>query len=184
MPGRRAVFVDRDDTIMVDVVYCQNPDVRLLPGAAEGLRAMADAGFTIVVTTNQSGLGRGYFTETDLNAVNERLRTELRSRGADFHALYYCPHRPEDQCACRKPRPGLLLRAASDLGIDLGPSYAIGDRESDVEAGREAGTRTILVTNGRPHANMTTKADYVDGNLEDAARLILAPQPARPEAPA
>ena len=121
MPGRRAVFVDRDDTIMVDVVYCRNPnDVKLLPGAAEGLRIMADAGFAVVVTTNQSGIGRGYFTETDLHAVNERLRAELRSRGADFHALYYCPHRPEEQCACRKPRPGLLLRAASDLGIDLG----------------------------------------------------------------
>jgi histidinol-phosphate phosphatase family protein len=136
LAGKRAVFLDRDDTIMADVVYCKDPeDVRLLPGAAEGIRSLADAGFMIVIATNQSGLGRGLFTEEELRAVNDQLRVELRARGADYDALYYCPHRPEDGCDCRKPKPGLLLRAASILGVDLHSSYCIGDRSWDVEAG-------------------------------------------------
>lgn len=184
MAGRRAVFLDRDDTIMVDAVYCKDPeDVRLLPGAAEGIRALADAGFLIVIATNQSGLGRGYFTEEDLAAVNGRLRHELRARGAAYDALYYCPHRPEDQCACRKPKPGLLLRAASEMGIDLGASYAIGDREWDVEAGRAAGTRTILLTHGRPRIDFVTRADLVARDLEEAAQRMLASGMIRGEAP-
>ncbi len=174
MVHRRAVFLDRDDTVMVDAVYCRNPDdVRLLPGAAEGIRGLASAGFLIVIATNQSGVGRGYITEPELTAVNERLRAELRSRGADFDALYFCPHTPEDHCACRKPMPGLLLRAASDLDLDLHTSYSIGDREWDVEAGSRAGTRTVLVTNGRPLEEKTTRADYVVGSLQEASELIL-----------
>ncbi len=175
MVGRRAAFVDRDDTIMVDVGYCRSPDdVRLLPGAAEGIQALTQSGFVVVVITNQSGVGRGFFTESDLEAVHERLRLQLRNEGAEFHAIYYCPHRPEDGCDCRKPKPGLILRAASDLGIDLGASYSIGDREWDVEAGRAAGTRTILVTNGHARRDGTSRADHVATGLEDASRFILS----------
>ena len=175
MAGKRAVFLDRDDTLMEDVVYCRNPDdVRLLPGAAQCLKVLADAGFLIVIATNQSGIGRGYFTESDLEAVHERLRSQLRNEGADFHAIYYCPHRPDDGCDCRKPKPGLILRAASDLGIDLGASYSIGDREWDVEAGRAAGTRTILVTNGHARGDAMSRADHVATGLEDASRFILS----------
>lgn len=173
MAGRRAVFLDRDDTIMVDAVYTKDPEaVRLLPGAAEGIRALADAGFLIVIATNQSGLGRGYFTEEDLTAVNERLRDELRAGGADYDALYYCPHRPEEACDCRKPKPGLLLRAASDLGVDLDASYCIGDREWDMEAGRAAGMRTVLITNGQHREDLGIQPDHVAGDLTEAARLI------------
>ncbi len=175
MASRRAVFLDRDDTLMKDVVYCRNPDdVHVLPGAAEGLRMLADAGFLVVITTNQSGLGRGLIKPEELVAVNARLRAELRSRGADFDALYYCPHRPEEGCACRKPMPGLLLRAASELGIDLAASYSIGDREWDIDAGRRAGTRTVLVTNAADGSTPTTRADFVCRDLVEAAEAIRA----------
>ncbi len=175
MAGRRAVFLDRDDTLMKDVVYCRNPDdVQILPGAAEGVRLLSEAGFLIVITTNQSGLARGLITQEELAAVNARLRAELRSRGADFDALYYCPHLPDAGCDCRKPNPGLILRAASELGLDLANSYSIGDREWDIEAGRSAGTHTVLVTNAERTAAPTTRADVVCRNLVDAAEVIQA----------
>jgi histidinol-phosphate phosphatase family protein len=173
LADRRAVFLDRDDTIVHDAVYCRNPeDVRLLPGAAEGIRALEEAGFLIVIATNQSGLGRGSITEEELAAVNQRLREELRNEGAEYDALYYCPHRPEENCECRKPKPGLLLKAAKELGIDLGASYTVGDREWDIQAGRAAGTRTVLITNGRTPSGTPTTADLVARDLGDAARLI------------
>ncbi len=174
--GKAAVFVDRDDTLMVDVSYCNDPEkVELLPLAAEGLSLLSGAGFVIVVVTNQSGLGRGYFTEKDLQEVNERLRAELRALGADYDALYYCPHKPDDGCNCRKPSPGLILRAASEQDLDLASSYTIGDREWDIEAGKAAGTRTVLITNGTTSRSPDrVGADIVAGNLMEAAGLILA----------
>jgi histidinol-phosphate phosphatase family protein len=177
LAGKRAVFLDRDDTIMEDVVYCKDPeDVRLLPGAAQGIRALADAGFLIVIATNQSGLGRGYFTEEELKAVHERLRDKLRAQGADFDALYYCPHRPEEGCDCRKPSPGLLLRAANDLGIDMNASYCIGDRKWDLEAGRAVGAKTVLITTGKLREVLGIQPDHVACDLQEAARLIRASQ--------
>lgn len=170
-----AVFVDRDDTLMVDVAYARSPDqVRLLPGAAEGVRLLSEGGFRIVIVTNQSGLGRGYLTEKNVEAVNARLREELRSRGADFHGIYYCPHRPEDSCSCRKPRPGLILRAAIEMELDLPSSFTIGDREWDVEAGKAAGTRTVLIAKDGRQTNGDDGADYVAGDLLEAAHFILA----------
>lgn len=171
-----AIFVDRDDTLMVDVKYCADPAlVQLIPGAAGGLRALRDAGYRIVVVTNQSGIGRGYFDAEILNRVNNRLRDELRREGADYDALYYCPHTPEDDCECRKPKPGLLLRAASELDIDLASSYTLGDRDLDVEAGRAAGTKTILVsrTSNPVNGRFDSVADFVAPSLADAAKMIL-----------
>ena len=172
-----AVFVDRDDTLMVDVKYCADPAlVQLIPGAAEGLRALREAGYRVVVVTNQSGIGRGYFDAGTLSRVNARLRDELRSEGADYDALYYCPHTPEDACECRKPKPGLLLRAASELNIDLTSSYTLGDRDLDVQAGRAAGTKTILVKRKSigDIGGSDPGADFVAPNLADAAKLILS----------
>ncbi len=168
-----AVFVDRDDTLVADVPYCSDPEkVRLLPNVADGLRLMAENGYSIVVITNQSGIGRGYFDESQLRAVNARLRERLRSRGVDFRALYYCPHRPAEGCACRKPRPGLILRAADELDLDLKSSFVIGDREADVEAGRTAGTSTILVPR-KGHPYKESRADYIANSLVDAARFVV-----------
>ena len=172
---RSAVFIDRDDTLMIDVGYCNDPDlVRLLPGAAEGVRQLRNAGYLIVIATNQSGIGRGYFDSETLEAIHERLRHELLQNGADFDAVYYCPHIPAEGCECRKPKPGLLLRAASELGIDLQSSYAVGDRDIDIQAGKAAGTRTILVLHG--HAKRYDKdasADIIVENLAEAASSIL-----------
>ena len=103
---RKAVFLDRDGTVMVDTGYCHEADkVKLIEGAAEGLRLLSDDGFFLVIITNQSGVGRGYFGEKDVVAVSTRLHEEFRARGADFDALFYCPHHPLDECDCRKPRP-------------------------------------------------------------------------------
>lgn len=178
--ARPAIFVDRDDTIMADVGYCSDPHkVKLLPQAAEGLRVLSQNGFVIVIVTNQSGLGRRYFTERDLENVNARLRQELKTMGADFNALYYCPHRPDEGCACRKPRPGLILKAASELELDLASSYTIGDRELDILAGKSAGTKTVLVSNGEELSNAQNPqhADLVARDLLEAARLILSERP-------
>ena len=172
-----AVFVDRDDTLMVDVKYCDNPDlVQLLPGAAEGLRSLKSAGFRVVIVTNQSGIGRGYFDVETLEKVHDRLRSELRKKGADYDAIYYCPHTPEDDCNCRKPKPGLFLRAASELNIDLASSYTLGDRNLDVEAGRAAGTRTILVSNDSQNSGpeLLSAPDFVVSDLHEAADVIVS----------
>ena len=177
MARSSAIFVDRDDTIMVDVKYCADPDmVRLIPGASEGLRALREAGYRVVIVTNQSGVGRGYFDVKTLKRVHNRLRDELRREGADYDAIYYCPHTPEEDCNCRKPKPGLLLKAASDMNIDLGASYTVGDRDLDIGAGRAAGTKTILVsgTNRPDNSGSDSLADFVAPNLAEAARLILS----------
>ena len=185
MGRRKAAFLDRDDTIMEDVVYCRDPDdVHLIRGAAEGIRALSEAGYLVVITTNQSGVGRGLITLSELTRVNDRLRSELRARGAAFQALYYCPHTPADRCPCRKPMPGMLLQAASDLDIDLSASFSIGDRESDVEAGRRAGTRTVLVPREAATLSQQSRADFVVADLRAAARAVLRARPAgRPRTP-
>ncbi len=177
MDKSSAVFVDRDNTLMVDVKYCDDPAlVRLIPGAAEGLRSLRGAGYRVVVVTNQSGIGRGYFDAATLERVNDRLRHELRIHGADYDALYYCPHTPEDACQCRKPKPGLLLKAASDLNIDLGSSYTLGDRDLDVEAGKAAGTRTVLVSrvDHQDGLGPIVRADFVARDVAEAANLIIS----------
>jgi len=169
---------------MVDTKYCRDPDrVRLMPGAAEGLRILVENGFSIVVVTNQSGIGRGYFDRQALEAVNSRLSQELQARGATLHALYYCPHLPDDVCSCRKPMPGLLLRAAADLDLDLATCYMVGDRGLDVEAGRAAGARTILISKDHGGSGSFVEPDFVAKDLVEAARLILSDQPLREEVP-
>ncbi len=172
-----AIFVDRDDTIMVDVKYCADPAmVRLIPGASEGLRALREAGYRVVIVTNQSGIGRGYFDVETLRRVHNKLRDELRREGADYDAVYYCPHTPEEDCQCRKPKPGLLLKAASELNIDLASSYTVGDRDLDVGAGKAAGTRTILVSGANHPDNSglileseTEEKDHVSDPAPDEA---------------
>lgn len=152
----RAVFLDKDGTLVENVPYNVEPDlVRLAPGVADGLRALHDAGYRLIVITNQSGVARGYFPEAALAAVNRCLNTLLADQGVFLSGFYYCPHHPDGVvpgynrvCNCRKPKPGLILHAARDLGIDLSQSWFVGDILNDVEAGRRAGCRTILIDNG------------------------------------
>lgn len=152
--GRRpAVFLDRDGTLIEDVPYLADPaGIRLLPGAAEALVRLWRAGFARVLVTNQSGIGRGFFTEERLRAIHTELEDRLAARGASLDGIYYCTAAPAEggnpDCPNRKPAPGMLLRGADEMGIDLGASWMVGDKMSDVLAGLSAGCRSILLRTG------------------------------------
>jgi D-glycero-D-manno-heptose 1,7-bisphosphate phosphatase len=153
---REAVFLDRDGTLIEEVHYLARPDqVRLIPGAAEAVRKLNQAGVLVVVVTNQAGVARGYFPESAISDVHVHLSHLLGEYGAHIDAYLYCPHHPTEgigkyrvACDCRKPQPGLLLTAARELDIDLSRSWMIGDKPCDAEAGAAAGCRTILVRTG------------------------------------
>ena len=143
---RRAVFFDRDGTLIVDRGYLSSPDqVEFPAGALEMLRELQRRGFALVVISNQSGIGRGFISEEEARAVDERFRGLLAGEGISLDGVYYCPHLPEDGCDCRKPKPGLLLEAARELDLDLEESYMVGDKISDAEAGDAAHVRPVLI---------------------------------------
>ena len=169
----RAVFLDRDGTIARDVGYCSRvEDFVILPGVPEAIRLLGEHGFKVVVITNQSGIGRGYFSEEALHLIHRHMLEELAKHGARVDAIYHCPHHPDDGCDCRKPRPGMLLRAAEELGIDLGGSYMVGDAESDVGAGKAAGCRTArIATPTNPQD--ADPADHTAADLLSIARWII-----------
>lgn len=173
--GRRAVFLDRDDTIARDVRYCRRPeDLEILPTVPEAIRHLNENGFAVVVVTNQSGITRGYFTEETLAQIHKKMKDELGNHGAWVDAIYYCPHHPDDRCECRKPKPGLLLQAATELGIDLHSSYMVGDAPMDVDAGKAAGCKTILVGTGSNGGNAAkATADYTADNLYTGVEWIV-----------
>ena len=148
---RPAVFLDRDGTITRYVEYCRRPeDLRLLPGAGAAIRRLNDAERLVVVVTNQSAIGRGWLTVAQLDAIHDKLRRSLRRFGARVDAIYHCPHHPDDGCACRKPRAGMFLRAARELGVELSASFSVGDRLLDVASGHAAGVRGVLLRCGHP----------------------------------
>jgi D-glycero-D-manno-heptose 1,7-bisphosphate phosphatase len=143
------VFLDRDGTLIEERGYAATPDqVALLPGAAQAVARLNRAGVAAIVITNQSGIGRGYFTQTAVDAQHQRLRELLAAGGARLDAVYVCPHHPDHGCDCRKPRTGMLERAAEELDIDLGRSWVIGDRSADVECGRQGAAGGLLVRTG------------------------------------
>lgn len=148
---RRAVFLDRDGTINEEAEYLSDPGrLALLPGAGEALAKLSARGFALVVVSNQSGVARGYFGEEAVRAVNARLAQLVAPLGVTFERIDYCPHHPgrDGPCGCRKPEPGMLTKAAADLGLDLASSWMVGDKAADVEAGARAGCRTALVLTG------------------------------------
>lgn len=181
---KRAVFLDKDGTLIEDVPYNVDPrKIRLAEGAAEGLRELKRAGYLLIVVSNQSGIAHGFFDERALSAAERRLRAILAASGAPLDGFYFCPHHPDGKmpgysvaCDCRKPKPGLLLRAAAEHGVDLAVSWLVGDILDDVEAGRRADCRTVLLLNGHETEWQLT-ADrwphHVSANLATAARLIL-----------
>jgi D-glycero-D-manno-heptose 1,7-bisphosphate phosphatase len=184
--GRRAIFLDRDGTLNVDREYVGKPeDVELVPRAAEGARMLADAGFVLVVVSNQSGIARGFFTEKQAAAVDERVASLLGRAGVTIAASYRCPHLPEAPlreyavlCDCRKPKPGLIERAARELAIDVARSWAVGDRARDIAAGAAAGCQTVAVDpvppiQGEEDFN-AAQPRYRARDLVDAARFIIA----------
>lgn len=186
--SKPAVFLDRDGTIMREAEYLSDPaGVELLPGAAEGICRLRQAGFAAVVTSNQSGVARGYFDEAAVGRVNARLAELLAAAGAGLDGVYYCPHYPGASvakyarvCDCRKPAPGMLLAAARDLGLDLGRSWVVGDKAADIEFGSRQGLKTILVLTGygaktreEGFAAGGPKPDFIAEDLAAAARQIL-----------
>ncbi len=154
------VFLDRDGTLIHDPGYLRDPEqVRLLPGVAEALARFSVAGYGLVVISNQSGVGRGLITIEELKVVHLRLEVLLAAEGLSLHGAWYCTHRPEEGCDCRKPRPGLLLRAGQGLGLLLGDCWMIGDRPSDADAGRSAGCRALCLDAKTP--DLLSAADLV-----------------------
>jgi D-glycero-D-manno-heptose 1,7-bisphosphate phosphatase len=166
--GRRFVLLDRDGTINVERNYLATPaGVELLPGAAEGLRAMRALGLGLVVITNQSGIGRGLFDLETLQAIHARLDALLADAGVRLDGTYWCPHVPDDGCECRKPKPGLVLQAARELGFDPARAFVVGDKRVDIELGRGVGATTILVTTGYGAAEQLDPAVQPDAVVPD-----------------
>jgi D,D-heptose 1,7-bisphosphate phosphatase len=179
------VFLDKDGTLIENVPYNVDPQhIRLMPGALIGLRLLHLAGYPLIVISNQSGVARGYFTEAALLAVEQQLRSLLAIFSISLAGFYYCPHHPDGivseyaiVCNCRKPEPGLLLQAAREQNLDLARSWFIGDILHDVEAGRRAGCRTVLIDNGNEPEWVLSRErlpHHVVGDLTAAARIILA----------
>jgi histidinol-phosphate phosphatase family protein len=172
----RAVFLDRDGTINEEVGYLRDPNlVRLLPGDGEAVRLLREAGWRVIVVTNQSAIARGYLDLQTLHAINSRLIAELQRWGATVDDILYCPHHPDDRCRCRKPNTGLIELAKSRFDIDLPASWVIGDQASDIQLGRNAGCRTILVLtgHGEENQNRANNPDLVVRDLREAAQRIL-----------
>lgn len=176
---KRAVFLDRDGVLNRDSAdFIRTPEqVEVLPGIPEAVRRLNDAGFLTVVITNQSGIGRGYFTEETLKDIHARLRHEVESRGGRITGIYHCPHLPGAGCDCRKPSPGMLHQAAQEHGISLSKSYFVGDRAEDVLCGVSAGTGTVLVLTGKTMAEDTAglecPPDFVAVDLPEAVDWII-----------
>lgn len=167
-----AVFLDRDGTIMQDADYCSDPkQVEIFSDVPGALRRLKTAGYKLIVITNQSGIGRGFFTLEQYRAVEAEV---LRQLGDGLiQATYFCPDVPGQHSACRKPAPGMVLQAAREHDIDLARSFFIGDKESDVECGHNAGLRTIRVRTGFDQGTAPSCADWVTENLSQAAAIIL-----------
>ncbi len=171
----RAVFLDRDGVIIEDVDWLIQPgQIRVLPGVPQALRRLARAGFRLIVATNQPVVARGLATEAQLETLHAAMAAQLTAAGAPpLDRFYFCPHHPNATlpayrviCDCRKPRPGLLLRAARDFRLDLPASFMIGDRPTDIAAGAAAGCRTILVQTGKHLQPPIQTADPMDPSLK------------------
>ena len=185
MTQGKAVFLDKDGTLVEDVPYNVNPDrIVLTSGAIAALKQLHHAGYKLIVITNQAGVARGFFPETSLPAVEHHLRGLLATAEIPLAGFYYCPHHPDGvveryaiACSCRKPQPGLLYQAATEQHIDLTQSWFIGDILNDVEAGRKAGCRTILIDNGNEtewHLTRDRLPHHVVSNLLESAQIIFS----------
>jgi len=168
--------LDRDGTIIVERNYLSTPEqVELLPGAAVGLQAMRALGLGLVIVTNQSAVGRGYFDMARLDEIHDRLRQLLAFEGVTIDGIYVCPHTPEEGCRCRKPLPTLLEQAARDLGVNACDGFVIGDKPCDIGMGQAVGATTLLVRTGYgaeyEAAGVVSPDFVVDDLVEAAARL-------------
>lgn len=167
------IFLDRDGVLNVDKRYVHKiEDLEILPGVIEGLKGLSDLGYKFIVVTNQAGIARGYYGEEHARLFNEELARRLEEHGIEIEKFYLCPHHPEftGDCECRKPKPTLALQAASEFGFEIKDSIFIGDKDSDIEFGKNCGGRTILVTNGQYQNEMV--ADFQVNNLEEVCGIL------------
>jgi len=181
--SRRAAFLDRDGVVNRDIGYLHRwEDFEFLPGALGAMRQLHDAGYSLVIVTNQSGIARGYYTETDYEVLTARLREALEAAGCPAAGIYHCPHHPGGSvsayaiaCDCRKPEPGMLLLAARELDLDLGESLMVGDKLADAQAGRAARVgRVFLVHSGHAlEEGAEAQSDGVFDDLAACARHVL-----------
>lgn len=179
----KAAFIDRDGVINEERNYVYRiEDFVLLPGVIQGLILLRDSGFRLIIVTNQAGIAHGYYDQSDLDRLHEHLCAQLHKHGIILDAIYFCPHHPKGlvqalayECDCRKPSPGMLLRASKDLDLDLANSVLIGDKWSDVQAGRRAGVgRTVIVRSGHSIDPIALcEADDVAADLLEAARILI-----------
>jgi histidinol-phosphate phosphatase family protein len=177
--ANKTVFVDRDGTINVNVEYLDNPEgFQMYPGVAEGIKLLNEHGFLVIVVTNQSGIARGYYTKETLDKIHERMISELKEKGAKIDGLYFCPHHPDDNCDCRKPKTGMLEMAFAEYDVDALKSFIIGDRMIDVEAGYKLKLKTILVPERIEQVKLerqksNIEPDYVCDNFLQGVHWIL-----------
>ncbi|MBI5681868.1 MAG: D-glycero-beta-D-manno-heptose 1,7-bisphosphate 7-phosphatase [Deltaproteobacteria bacterium] len=172
-----AVFLDRDGTINEDSGYIDSPDrLVIIDGAPSAIKKLNSEGFKVVVISNQSGVGRGYFSKEIADSINKKLEDTLKQEDVHLDGIYYCPHHPDDNCKCRKPRTGLLEIAGEELGIDISKSYVVGDKVSDIELALNAGCKGVLVLTGfgKEHKKIIkTKPSYIANDLKDAVEWII-----------
>lgn len=189
MNKAKAIFLDKDGTLVRDVPYNVSPEkIVLSREMIEGLKLFRENDFLLIVVSNQSGIARGYFSEQELYLAIRHTQYLLENEGVDLGGFYYCPHHPDGKvskysmdCDCRKPTPGMLLEAAKDHNIDLSQSWMIGDILNDVEAGKLAGCRTVLINNGNETEwimNPQRCSDLISGSINEAAKSILQTQKA------
>lgn len=180
---KRAVFLDRDGVIVEDSDYVYRIDqLKLIPGSAEAIKLLNENGFLTIIVTNQAGVAKGYFTEKDIMLFNDSMKEKLIEHGAYIDAIYYCPHHPDAKiekykinCDCRKPKPGMLKDAEKRFDIDFGRSFIIGDRLSDIAAGKYVGCKTIMVLTGYGKGEpKNDRIDHITQNLYGAVRYILS----------
>jgi histidinol-phosphate phosphatase family protein len=174
---KKAVILDRDGTLIVEKHYLHHPDgVEILPGVPEGLALLRQHGYALIVATNQAGVGRGYYSPGEMQAVNERVEALLAEAGVALDAIYCCLHAPDEGCRCRKPAPGMLEQAACERGLSMEASFVVGDKESDILLGKLAGMQTVLVRTGygAKVEEEGTQATYVADTLYEAAQWVVA----------
>ncbi|NQU16782.1 MAG: HAD family hydrolase [Candidatus Saganbacteria bacterium] len=187
--ANKAVFLDKDGTINEDKGYIDHPmKIDLLPNSAKAISLLNQATMRVLVVSNQAGVARGYFGEDMLQAIDKTIQKKLLASHAYYDGIYYCPHHPEfghypykKDCECRKPNPGMLLKAADEYGLDLKDCYMIGDKDSDLEAGRRAGCKTVLVLTGYGEETQKNlnghRPDFIAQDLLEAVNWILTLEP-------
>ncbi|UCD55227.1 MAG: HAD-IIIA family hydrolase [Candidatus Omnitrophota bacterium] len=182
--NKKIVFIDRDGVINKDPggwtkhnYVTRWEDFKFLPGSKEALKKLNDARYEIIIISNQAGVGKGHYSKDELDTVNSKMLEEIKKAGAGIRKVYYCIHRPDDNCDCRKPKIGLFKQAEEEMGIKAGGSYFIGDAKTDIEAGEKAGLKTILVLSGKTiledMRSSNIKPDYIFDDIFEAVEFIL-----------